>query len=54
MKYTFTFLLFAALSGCASSQAVVPELEGKSRVQINKTPAAKAVLAAPQNSVQGE
>lgn len=37
MKKAFVVLLVASLAGCATNQAVLPSLEGKPRVKINKT-----------------
>ncbi|MHC8297734.1 hypothetical protein [Pseudomonas sp. LB3P58] len=54
MKRALAFLLLATLCGCASHKAVVPSLEGKPRIQINKQSQEKPVLAAPVNAVQGE
>lgn len=54
MKRAFAFLLLATLCGCASQHAVVPSLEGKPRIQINKQPQAKTTPASPNNAVQGE
>lgn len=46
MKKAFTVLLVAALSGCATSNAVLPSLEGKPRVKINATAPTDAQAAA--------
>lgn len=54
MKRALAFLMLATLCGCASHQAVVPSLEGKPRIQINKQPQAKPAIASPNNAVQGE
>lgn len=37
MKKTLAVLLVTALAGCATSNAVLPSLEGKPRVKINQT-----------------
>jgi hypothetical protein len=46
MKQAFAVLLVAALAGCATSNAVLPSLEGKPRVKINATAPAVAQVAA--------
>lgn len=45
MKQAFAVLLVAALAGCATSNAVLPSLEGKPRVKINATVPAVAQAA---------
>ncbi|WP_426197158.1 hypothetical protein [Massilia sp. DWR3-1-1] len=46
--------LFAALAGCASNKAVLPTLEGKPRIPINKQVPASPVAASSINQAQGE
>ena len=36
MKHILTFLLLIFLFGCATNHSILPSLEGKPRIQINK------------------
>lgn len=56
MKQCITLLcLVAMLAGCASNAAVVPALEGRARVPVNKQiPAQVPVTQQPTSSAQGE
>ncbi|RWU13133.1 conjugal transfer protein TraI [Xanthomonas phaseoli pv. manihotis str. CIO151] len=56
MKQCITLLcLVAMLAGCASKAAVVPALEGRARVPVNKQiPAQAPVTQQPNSSAQGE
>lgn len=44
------FILAASLAGCATQSAVVPALNGKERVPINRQIPAVVPLAQPNNS----
>jgi hypothetical protein len=54
MKKLLPILLAFALTGCATNHAIVPSLEGKPRVKINK-PVPKLPAPAPStNETKGE
>lgn len=54
MKQAIVVLLVAALAGCAANKAVVPSLEGKPRVKINKQAPVPAAPAPVINKTEGE
>ncbi|WP_372371949.1 conjugal transfer protein TraI [Xanthomonas axonopodis] len=55
MKQRITVLaVLALLAGCASHSAVVPALDGRARVPVNKQVPAQPPLAQPATSSEGE
>ncbi|WDK04514.1 conjugal transfer protein TraI [Xanthomonas campestris] len=55
MKQRITLLAFlAVLAGCASHSAVVPALDGRARVPVNKQIPAQPPLAQPNTLTEGE
>jgi len=54
MMNAFFLLLVATLAGCATNKAVLPSLEGKPRIQINKQMPAPSASPASTSETQGK
>jgi hypothetical protein len=54
MRFPFFLLVVVTLTGCATAKAIVPSLDGKPRVPINKQVPPQVVNPAVTNATRGE
>lgn len=54
MKKLLPIMLALALTGCATNHAIVPSLEGKPRVKINKQVPQQTAPVTTTNETKGE